>query len=140
MSNFPDLREEFYGEVPPPERIGDGSPGVSPYPANADHVHPFLVDPFTPVTLTAPWANAGGYRGAEIIKLGNVVFLRGVVNGGAAGNSVIATLSSDYWPSATEILSSELNGHLDMQAGGNLVAVGFVLGNFLTLNSHWFVG
>jgi hypothetical protein len=80
---------------------------------------------WTTPSLLNSWTNyAGGYNNAGYRKVGTVVFIRGLVTGGALG-TVVFTLPTGHRPSGRIILATQSNsalGRLDIAADGSVYA------------------
>lgn len=132
---------QFPGEVPLPGPIGPAISGDSRFKANADHSHPFFIDPWTGLSFLGAWTNFGaGYRTAGYYILGNFVFLRGVISGGGIGLSNAATLAAEAVPSETElfIINDIVGLRVEVGPGGFLTVLGHAaLADPVPLSGMW---
>lgn len=137
------LNQDFPGEPPLPEKVGENNPGDnSIHKANADHSHALSFGPFFGIPFAIGWANfGGGFTSGEYTKLGNVVVLRGLVAGPNAP-STIGILPVGYRPIiGTEIyavIGNNALARVDITTGG-LINLTLGAGAFVQLSGIWFI-
>jgi hypothetical protein len=90
---------------------GPGFVGFADYPARADHRHGGETASWIFPTLENSWVNyGGGWRAARYTKLGNRVYIEGLVKDGTF-NLAVLTLLSAYRPSEG-LLFATITGNL----------------------------
>lgn len=76
------------------------------------------------LSFNTGWADlGGGYQGGQYRKIGDIVFLRGVVTRTSGADTLIATLAAGYRPAAAELFNITSNGafgYVDISTTGTI--------------------
>ncbi|HEY9672235.1 MAG TPA: hypothetical protein V6D11_12375 [Waterburya sp.] len=95
---------------------------------------PFVTPTWTPLTLQGGWQDYGApYLASSYAIFLKILFLRGVIKGGA--NGIFAQIPTSLAPSSVlyfKILASDINAYVSIDTSGNLTV-------YTTNNSYVFL-
>lgn len=113
----------------PPDIVStDGAAGASNQAARADHTHKLIDTGWIAPALLNGWVNYSapgtGFAPCGYRKIGNIVFLRGLLKSGTA--NLMFTLPAGYRPAWLMLLGIEAggaHGRVDIAANGDVTRV-----------------